>query len=102
MAKNYLVTGGTGFLGRAIVEALLKEGKTVSILDNESRGSLKKLVSREKVTFLKGDIRNLRDVQKACRNIDTVIHLAYINGTENFTKNPMQFWKSQQKESLIF
>lgn len=89
MAKKYLVTGGSGFLGRSIVKALLKEGDYVTILDNESRGSIAKLKSKsEKLKFIKGDIRKKEIVEKGCRNIDTIIHLAYVNGTENFYKKP--------------
>ena len=40
--KTFLVTGGTGFLGRHIVEYLLKEKNKVVVFDNEFRGSIKK------------------------------------------------------------
>lgn len=89
MAMKYLVTGGTGFLGRSIVERLVKEGNSVTILDNESRGSFDKLnTEKSKIKFIKGDIRDKETVDKACSNIDAIIHLAYINGTENFYKKP--------------
>ena len=89
MTKQYLVTGGTGFLGRSIVENLVKEGNLVTILDNESRGSINKLeVKSKKIKFIKGDIRDKETAKRACKNVDTVIHLAYINGTENFYKKP--------------
>lgn len=89
MIKKYLVTGGTGFLGRAIVNALVDEGHSVSILDNESRGSLEKFDTlAKKIKFFKGDIRDADFVKKTCKNIDVVLHLAYINGTENFYSKP--------------
>ena len=89
MAKRYLVTGGTGFLGRSIVKALIKEGNDVTVFDNDSRGSIDKLdIPQNKFKFIKGDIRDSEAVFKAAKNIDSILHLAYINGTEVFYKKP--------------
>ncbi|SRR5260221_1449682 len=89
MRKKYLVTGGAGFLGRSIVHALIQEGHSVTVLDNESRGAIQLLNNSSKnLLFIKGDIRDRDIAKKACKNVDTVLHLAYINGTENFYKNP--------------
>lgn len=89
MAKKYLVTGGTGFIGSALVRRMVKEGYGVRILDNDFRGSeqrLKDIIG--KIETIKADIRNASDVEKACKGVDGVIHLAYINGTEFFYKMP--------------
>ena len=88
MAKRYLITGGTGFLGRSIVEALAKEGSDIVILDNDSRGSIDKLNLSRGIKFIKGDVRDSEIVSQAARNIDCIVHLAYINGTEFFYKKP--------------
>jgi nucleoside-diphosphate-sugar epimerase len=40
MAKRYLVTGGTGFIGRALVRRLVRDGFAVRVLDNNSRGEM--------------------------------------------------------------
>lgn len=89
MSKSFLITGGSGFIGRSIVEALVKKGENVKILDNESRGELKNLgkLSRE-IEFFKADIRDKEKVIKAASGVDTVIHLAYINGTQSFYDKP--------------
>jgi nucleoside-diphosphate-sugar epimerase len=87
--SRVLVTGGTGFIGRAIVEKCLRDGDTVRILDNNSRGAIQKLAHLSgKVDFIEGDIRDLKVVNRATKDIDRVIHLAYINGTEYFYSRP--------------
>lgn len=89
MKKRYLVTGGTGFLGRSIVTALIDEGKSVVVFDNDSRGSIDKLnIPKNKFKFIKGDIRDREAVVKAAKNVDAILHLAYINGTEFFYEKP--------------
>ncbi|MCL4366151.1 SDR family NAD(P)-dependent oxidoreductase [Patescibacteria group bacterium] len=89
MQKKILVTGGTGFIGSALVKALVKNGEKVRVLDNQSRGSMRRLKEiKGKFEFIKGDIRNPKVVEKACRGIDQVMHLAYINGTEFFYTKP--------------
>ena len=82
VSKKYLVTGGTGFIGSALVEALVKQGHQVSLLDDESRGNIQKLSNiANEIEFFQADIRNSEAVQKACKGIDCVCHLAFINGT---------------------
>ncbi len=84
-----LVTGGSGFIGSFLVERLVKEGHTVRIFDNNFRGRLDYLSSvTGKVEFFKGDITDLKAVTKAMKGIDTVYHLAAINGTEYFYSIP--------------
>lgn len=89
MKKKILVTGGTGFIGSALVRALVHNGNKVRVLDNQSRGSMRRLEEvKGKFEFIKGDIRDIKVVEKACRGIDQVLHLAYINGTEFFYTKP--------------
>ena len=87
--KKYLVTGGTGFIGSALVKQLVKEGNYVRVLDNDIRGAEERLKEiKDKIEIVKADIRDKEAVQKACNGMDSVIHLAYINGTEYFYKMP--------------
>ena len=89
--KVFLVTGGTGFIGSNICKLLVKKNYSVKIFDNNSRGSLSKIKNiKNKIKFIKGDIRNYKSVNKAIKNVDAVIHLAYINGTKNFYKIPVK------------
>ncbi|SVC15837.1 uncharacterized protein METZ01_LOCUS268691, partial [marine metagenome] len=87
--KKYLVTGGSGFIGSALVKSLLKKGHFVRVLDNNSRGDLRRLSTIiDKIDFIQGDIRDLNVVKKASKGIDAVCHLAFINGTRFFYEVP--------------
>jgi nucleoside-diphosphate-sugar epimerase len=89
--KTFIVTGGTGFIGSGISKLLIKKNYKVKIFDNNSRGSLNKLKGyQNKYQFIKGDIRNQKQVERAFRKADAVVHLAYINGTKYFYKHPVK------------
>jgi nucleoside-diphosphate-sugar epimerase len=89
LPKKYLVTGGTGFIGSAIVRRLVSEGKIVRVLDNDSRGHKNRLDDiRNELEFISADIRDSEAVIAATEGIDCVFHLAFVNGTEFFYKNP--------------
>ena len=89
MTKKYLVTGGTGFIGRGLVRGLLNEGHKVRILDNQSRSSFDYLSDvKKELEFFEGDIRDPKVVNDSCKGVDGVWHLAFINGTSNFYNKP--------------
>ena len=84
-----LVTGGTGFLGSALVRRLLHAGHDVRVLDNNSRGNIARLSDLDgQFEYVEADVRNAAAVDQACRGVDLVCHLAFINGTENFYSKP--------------
>jgi len=88
-SKRYLVTGGSGFIGSALVRRLVEEGHEVRVFDDQSRGpeeSPGDVVN--KIQLVKADIRDAAAVRDACRGIDSVWHLAFINGTEFFYTKP--------------
>ena len=88
-AKSYLVTGGTGFMGAALTRRLVREGFRVRVLDNNSRGSLRRMSDIEKdFDFCQGDIRDAETVAAAAQGMDGVFHLAFVNGTEFFYSRP--------------
>ena len=89
MKKKYLVTGGSGFIGSALVRKLLDEGHSVRGFDNNSRGNLRRLDDiLDNIEFIEGDIRDLDQVNKACAGVDSVCHLAFVNGTRFFYELP--------------
>ncbi len=88
--KKYLITGGTGFIGSNISRYLVKKNQKVIIFDNNFRGNLQKIKDiKNKIKFVKGDIRNFKSIDKCLKKVDVVIHLAYINGTKNFYNKPV-------------
>ncbi len=88
--KTFLITGGTGFIGSNISNLLVNQGHKVKIFDNNSRGSIQKIKNfKKKIKFIKGDVRNKQLLNKALKNTDAVIHLAYVNGTKYFYSKPV-------------
>ncbi len=88
-ARRILVTGGSGFLGSALVKALVGEGEAVRVFDDNSRGALRRLREVERdVEFVSGDVRDAAAVAAAMRGIDEVHHLAFVNGTATFYSAP--------------
>lgn len=88
-ARTYLVTGGTGFLGSALVRRLVREGNRVRVLDNNWRGLESRLNDiRQDVEMIQGDIRDATAVRSAVEGVQSVFHLASVNGTEHFYSQP--------------
>ena len=89
MAQRYLVTGGTGFLGSALVKRLVRQGHAVRVLDNNSRGRASRLEDLEgRFEYVEGDVRDAATVERACDGIEVICHLAFVNGTEFFYSKP--------------
>ncbi len=91
MAKGetFLVTGGAGFVGSALVRGLLRSGGKVRVLDDFSRGRARRLEDiADDIETVSGDVRDAAVVTKAARGVDWVLHLAAVNGTESFYERP--------------
>lgn len=89
MPRRYLVTGGAGFIGAALVRKLLTDGHDVRVLDNQWRGTAARLASvRDQVEFIDADVRDADAVLEAARGVDSLCHLAAVNGTEHFYRQP--------------
>lgn len=84
-----LVTGGSGFIGAALVKELLAAGHAVRLLDDNSRGHPRRLDGvLDQVEFVEGDVRDYSTVRAASDGCDVVWHLAYVNGTRFFYEKP--------------
>ena len=76
---RYLVTGGAGFIGSALVKQLTAQGHDVIILDDMSRGRPERLAGvRCEIAY--GDVRDPGAVTRAMQGCDRVAHLAYLQG----------------------
>ena len=89
-----LVTGGAGFIGSNLVEALLKDRRVtfVRVLDNLSTGYLKNLegiLDNPNFQFMEGDIRNPEDCNTACEGMDAVSHQAALGSVPRSIADPV-------------
>ena len=90
--KTILVTGGAGFIGSNLCEALLEKGNKVVCLDNFATGkreNLEKLLKDTNFTLIEGDIRKLEDCLKATKDVDYVLHQAALGSVPRSIKDPI-------------
>ena len=90
--KKILVTGGAGFIGSNLCQALLEKGNQVICLDNFATGkreNLERLLKDSNFTLIEGDIRKLEDCLKACQGVDYVLHQAALGSVPRSIKDPI-------------
>lgn len=80
-----LVTGGAGFIGSHIVEALAARGDTVRVFDNFSTGTEENLAGvNGKVEIISGDVRDQAELKMAVKGVDTIFHeAAYVSAPQS-------------------
>lgn len=83
MTRNYLVTGGAGFIGSNYVHRLLQRNEQVTIFDNLSRAGaprnvdwLKREFGDDRIRLIVGDVRNAGQIAEAAKEADVIVHLA--------------------------
>ncbi len=85
------ITGGAGFIGSHLCDALVVEGKEVTILDNLSTGSKKNISHLEgKINVVQGDIRDQKLVESLVAESDLILHMAAALGVDNILENPIE------------
>jgi UDP-N-acetylglucosamine 4-epimerase len=87
-----LVTGGAGFIGSHVCDALLAAGHAVRCLDNLATGKLRNIEHLHAVagfTFIQGDIRSMEDVAAALKGADAVVHLAALGSVPRSIADPL-------------
>ncbi len=86
---RYLVTGGAGFIGSNIVEELVRRRQKVRVLDSFITGSMENIKPfLRKIELVRGDIREKRDLAKALKKIDYVIHQAALRSVPKSVDDP--------------
>jgi len=90
MNMHILVTGGAGFLGSILCEHLLRDGYSVTVLDNlaHGQGSLFHLCAHEKFNFVRGDIRDEQTINQLIKKVDVIIPLAAVVGAPACDRDP--------------
>lgn len=86
-----LVTGGAGFIGSNLCEALLGSGNKVVCLDNLATGRIQNIdafMQNPDFTFIRGDIRNMDDCKKALQGVAVVLHQAALGSVPRSIKDP--------------
>jgi UDP-N-acetylglucosamine 4-epimerase len=84
-----LVTGGAGFIGSHLVDALVEKGASVRVLDDFSTGSRRNLAGpSERIEILEGDIRELETCRVACRGCRIVFHQAALGSVPRSLDDP--------------
>ena len=97
MGKNYLITGGAGFIGSNYVDRLLSRGENVTVFDNISRSGndlnlrwLHTKHGQNSFELIEGDVRDADAVMQACRNADVIVHLAAQVAVTTSVVNPRE------------
>lgn len=96
MAMSVLVTGGGGFIGSHLVEALLQRGASVRALDNLTTGHRTNLVgalahpeAQKTFTFIDGDVTDRKTVREAIEGVDYVLHQAALPSVQRSVEDPI-------------
>ena len=85
----YLVTGGAGFIGSHIAEALVKRGASVRVLDNLITGHLENLsLIADQIEFIEGDIRDYATTLRAAEGVSVIFHEAAIPSVPRSVAEP--------------
>lgn len=90
--SRVLVTGGAGFIGSNLVEALLGQGNEVVVLDNFATGKMENLfpfTGNPRFRLIVGDIRSIDDCRKAVDGVEYVLHEAALGSVPRSIKDPM-------------
>ena len=87
---HYLVTGGAGFIGSNLVEALLRRGDQVRALDNFSTGKKENLKDFiDDIELIEGDIRSYHTVREVVQGIEVILHQAALPSVPRSLRDPI-------------
>lgn len=100
--RTFLVTGGAGFIGSHIAEALVARGDRVRVLDNLCTGHLANMASfRERIEFIQADLLAASSVAKAVREVDCIFHHAALASVPLSVERPLEVHAACATGTLI-
>jgi UDP-glucose 4-epimerase len=89
---KYLVTGGAGFIGSHITKELVKQGNSVTVIDNLNTGKEENLMSiRDKINFVNSSILDNEVLEKITKDIDGVFHQAALASVQDSFSKPKEY-----------
>jgi len=89
MSKRVVITGGGGFIGAYLTKRMVADGWDVAVVDNMVRGDARRFAEvADDVELCTCDVRDQDALEKAFKGAEVVMHLAAVNGTENFYTQP--------------
>ena len=89
---HFAVTGGAGFVGSHLVNYLIKEGHSISVIDNLSYGKKQNLAEvSDQIKFYQEDIRDFEALKKILKNVDGVFHQAALTVVQDSLKKPQEY-----------
>ncbi len=86
----YLITGGAGFIGSNLAEALARDGERVRIFDNFTTGSMENLAAvKDRIEVVEGDLRDFAAVRSAMKGVTRVAHQGALRSVERSVDDPL-------------
>ncbi len=100
--RRALVTGGAGFIGSHIVDALVDDGWAVRVLDNFSTGCEENLTrAQSRIEILRGDVRDPRAVEEAVSEVDVVFHQGAVSSVASTIADPVSTHRVNVEGTLL-
>ena len=88
--RQFLVTGGAGFIGSHLVERLLQWGQQVRVVDNFATGKRANLpAAQARFELIEGSVDNVDTMARACAGVDVVLHQAALGSVPRSIKDPL-------------
>jgi UDP-glucose 4-epimerase len=103
-SRHILVTGGAGFIGSHLVERLLREGRSVTVVDDLSTGSLDNLKSvsgDRRLTVIQSKISGCAELSQLVAGAEYIYHLAAAVGVELVVKSPIHVLGTNLRETEV-
>jgi nucleoside-diphosphate-sugar epimerase len=98
---RYLVTGGAGFIGSNLVEALVRRGHVVRVLDNFSTGRRENLLAfLDRAELVEGDVADCRVARRAAQGMDFVLHHAALPSVQRSIEDPQATHRANAEGTL--